>query len=322
MLRFKPFEKPMKYGGIKMFERVLLPLDGSELAETAIPYVRDLAGQLGAEVYLLHACPSEHQSHRHMHQIYMDNMAESLKLWIRKNSKPGQEPKIQAEVILGDPIQVIFDYIKQKSISIVALTSHGTSGFREWAMGSVADKVVRRAGIPTLLIRVKEGLNVPDKKGLIQKILLPLDTSDASKIAIPYAVELAKKLKADITLFSMVQTVYAYVNDMGTGTGLGFSGDSIDAATKKNTDEYLQGIEVEIRKAGVEVTHSSNIGLDAAYEILEIEEKIQPDLLVMATRGRSNIARWALGSVAEKVLVEGDRPILMVKETPGVDNHI
>jgi nucleotide-binding universal stress UspA family protein len=299
-----------------MFEKLLLTLDGSELAEAAIPYVRDLAGQLEAEVYLLHACPPEHQAYRHMHQIYLDDMAEHLKSRIEEKYHPGRKPKIQAEVILGDPVMVILDYIKQKSISIAALTSHGTSGLRVWAIGSVADKVVRRAGIPTLLIRSKEGLNVSEKKGLIQKILLPLDTSDASKTAVPYAVELAKKLKADIILFSMVQTIYAHINDMGTGIGIGFDGASIDAANKKNTDEYLQGLESEIRKAGVEVSHTSNVGLDAAYEILEMERNIQPDLLVMATRGRSNIARWALGSVAEKVLMEGDRPILMVKETP------
>jgi nucleotide-binding universal stress UspA family protein len=300
-----------------MFERILLPLDGSELAEAAIPYVRDLAGQLEAEVYLLHACPPEHQAHHRMHQIYLDSMAENLKLWIKENYHPKQEPKIQAAVMLGDPVMVIFNYIKQKSINMVALTSHGTSGLREWAMGSVADKVVRRAGIPTLLIRIKKGRSVPQKKGLIQKILLPLDTSAASKIAVPYAVELAKALKANITLFSMVKTIYAYAADTSMGTNLSFDGNSIDAASKKFTDEYLQGIENEIDGAGVEVTHTSSIGLDAAQEILEMEKKIQPDLVVMATRGRSNIARWVLGSVAEKVLVEGDRPILMVKETAG-----
>jgi nucleotide-binding universal stress UspA family protein len=90
--------------------------------------------------------------------------------------------------------------------------------------------------------------------------------------------------------------------------------DSVDVASKKYTDEYLQGIADEIRKAGVDVTQTSLLSMDAAYEILEMEKKIQPDLVVMATRGRSNIARWALGSVAEKVLREGDRPILMVKE--------
>ncbi len=299
-----------------MFEKIMVPLDGSELAETAIPYVRELAGQLGAEVYLLHVCPIEHRGYHHMHQIYLDEVAKNLKLWIKENSLPGQEPNIQSEVILGDPVKVIFEYVKQKSISMVALTSHGTSGLRAWAMGSVADRVVREVGVPTLLIRIKKGKSFTEQK-LIRKILLPLDTSDASKAAVPYAIELASKLNADITLFTMARTVYAYVSDTGMETGLGFDGEIVDAANKKHTEEYLQGVEDEIRKAGVQVTHASYLGLSAAYEILEMEKKIQPDLIVMATRGRSNIARWALGSVAEKVLVEGDRPILMIKEAVG-----
>ena len=83
-----------------------------------------------------------------MHQIYLNNIAENLRQRIKENLQPIQEPKIETEVIHGDPIKVIFDYVKQKSISMVALTSHGTSGFRSWAMGSVAEKVVRGVGHP------------------------------------------------------------------------------------------------------------------------------------------------------------------------------
>jgi nucleotide-binding universal stress UspA family protein len=291
-------------------------LDGSELAETAIPYVRDLAGQLEAEVDLIYACPPDQQTDLGMHQTYLNKAAENLKQKIKANWQPRQEPKIKTQVIIGDPVKVISDYVKQNAISMVALTSHGASGFKARVMGSVADKVVREVGIPTLLVRIKEANTIPQKKGLIQKILLPLDATDASKIAIPLAVELASKLKAAITLFSMAPSIYSQTM-LGTEMGLGFNGDSIDASTEKYTDEYLQGIENDIRKAGVEVTHSSYINIDAVHEILEMEKKIQPDLVIMATRARSNIARWVLGSVAEKVLTEGDRPILMIKETTG-----
>jgi nucleotide-binding universal stress UspA family protein len=302
-----------------MLERILLPLDGSELAERAIPYVRDLAGQLGAEVYLLHACPPEHKTYLRMHQIYLNNVAEELRSRLKADWQPSSDPRIQAEVILDEPVNAIFEYVKQKSISMVALTSHGSSGLRAWAIGSVADKVVRGVGVPVLLVRTKEGLPILEEKGLIRKILLPLDNSEASKIALPYAVQLAKKLKASIALFTMFQSIFTQMvssQDIGGGgiaMGAGF--DSIDAATEKYTNEYLQGIADEIRKEGVEVTQTSLMSIDAAFEILEMEKKIQPDLVVMATRGRSNISRWAFGSVAEKVLRGGDRPILMVKES-------
>jgi nucleotide-binding universal stress UspA family protein len=296
-----------------MFERILLPLDGSELAEIAIPYVREMSGQLGAEVYVLHVCPPEHQAYLRMHRLYLDNIGENLRQGIKGEPQSKRELKVYVEVIIGDPLKAILDYVKQKSISMVVLTSHGNSGLRAWALGNVADKVVREGGVPTLLIRIKEQPFVSNKEGLIQKILLPLDTSDASGIAIPYAVELAKKLKAGIALFSMVQTIYAQ-NVAGIGGTVVINLDSVDADSQKYTEGYLQGVADDIRKAGVEVTQTSLVSMDAASEILEIEKKIQPDLVVMATRGRSNIARWALGSVAEKVLREGDRPILMVKE--------
>jgi nucleotide-binding universal stress UspA family protein len=299
-----------------MFEKILLPLDGSELAEAAIPYVHDLAGQLEAEVYLLHGCPPEHQAYLHMHQIYLNNMADSLRKEITENWQTPLGAKVEAEVIIGDPVKVVLAYVNQKAISLVVMTTHGTSGVRARTVGNVADKVVRGVGIPSLLIRVKEGQHMAVKKGLIQRILVPLDSSDASKIAVPYAIQLAKKLKARITLFSMAQTVYAQSFD-GMQAGIGVNWDNIDAGTEKYTEEYLRSVENEIKEAGVDADHSTYLGIDAAYEILEMEKKTQADLVVMATRGRSPIARWAFGSVAEKVLREGDRPILMVRERGG-----
>ncbi len=304
-----------------MFEKILLPLDGSELAEAAVPYVSDLAGQLDAEVFLLHVCPPEHQQYLHMHQIYMNSIADNLRARIEQLSEGKRKAKVQSEAISGEATKIIFDYVKLKDISMVAITNYGSSGFRPWAIGNVADKIIRGVGVATLLVKIKDRNLKTDQKVSIKKILLPLDSSDASKISVQYAVPLAKKLNAGITLFSMTHTSYAQnINGAGMGTamgaGIGVNWDAIDAAAKKYTEEYLETVEVDIRKEGVAVDHVSNIGLDAAYEILELEKKIPADLIVMATRGRSSIARWALGSVAEKVLREGTQPILMIKEKP------
>jgi len=247
-----------------------------------------------------------------MNQTYIKSTADKLRQGIIELWNPGQEPKVQGEVVIGDAEKVILDYVKQKDINLVAMTTHGTSGIRPWSMGNIADKVIREVGVPTLLIRVKDG-HGPERKRLIQRILLPLDSSDASRVAVPYAVYLAKRLEAVITLFSMAQTIYAQNLD-GMGAGLGVNWDSIDTSTEKYTDTYLRGIEEEMKEAGVTVNRTSYLGLDAAYEILEMEKRTQADLVIMATRGRSPVARWAFGSVAEKVLREGTRPLLLVKE--------
>ena len=298
-----------------MFESILLPLDGSELAEQAIPYVRDLSVQLNAAIHLVHVCPTVHQNIAHMHKIYLDSVETTLRKEIKDLwSLPG-DPTIKSQILDGDPAPAIFDYIKQNNINLVAVTSNGASGLRSWAMGNVADKVVRGAGIPTLLVRIKESPPVV-RKGFIQKILLTLDSSEASKIAVPYGAELALRLKAKITLFGMAQTVYAQNLD-GMGVGVGVNWDSVDAATQKYTEDYLLVVENELKAKGIDVNHVSTLGIDAASEILELEKKLTADIVVMATRGRSGIARWAFGSTAEKVLREGELPLLLIREPPG-----
>jgi nucleotide-binding universal stress UspA family protein len=85
-----------------MFEKILLPLDGSELAEQAIPYVRELAGQLDAEVYLLHVCPEGHQNLVRMHNIYLEHTAYRLRQELKEASGSNREPILKAEVVGGN----------------------------------------------------------------------------------------------------------------------------------------------------------------------------------------------------------------------------
>jgi nucleotide-binding universal stress UspA family protein len=294
-----------------MFERLLLPLDGSELAEAVIPFTRELAGRMGSEVHLLHVCPPEHDYYGHMHRTYLEHIADTMRQSLDKDW-PGKIT-VTTEVVVGEPVKAIYDNIQENGISMVALTTCGSSGIKAWVLGSVAERVVRGANVPTLLVRVRGGMVTPGPQRPIRRILLPLDGSDASKIAVPYARELAKKLDAGITLFRMAETVYAQSVD-GMTAGIGVNWDEIDAQTQKFVNTEMEKIEEDLRNSGLSVSHAVTIGIDAAQEILEQEKKSNADLVVMATRGRSPIARWAFGSVAEKVLQEGELPLLAVRE--------
>jgi len=251
-----------------------------------------------------------------MHQIYLNYMANDFKRKMAKGKETSEVKNVNREVIVGDPEKIILSYIAEKNINLVVMTSHGTSGFRNGNVGNVADKILRESGIPALLIRIKETEQEKLSGISIKKILMPVDNSETSKVCIPYGKELAKKLGASITLFNMAQTVYAQSLD-GVGAGIGVNWDTVDAATLKHSQDFLAEIEKDIKADGIEVESSTLVGMDAAYEILEIERKIGADLVVMATRGRSQIARWAFGSVAEKVLREGNLPILLVRGKTG-----
>ena len=180
----------------------------------------------------------------------------------------------------------------------------------------MADRIFRETAIPFIIIPVKDVPWNPVKRVHIRRILLPLDSnSEVGQMVIPYAIQLAKKLDAGITLFTMAQTIYrSYIDPMGTLTGQGLDLEAIDKNSQKYAAVYLQELEDEIRKSGIaNVNQVSSLGMDVAREILLMEKNVQPDLVVMVSRGRSPLARWFLGSITERVLAGTDCPILLLK---------
>jgi len=140
-----------------------------------------------------------------------------------------------------------------------------------------------------------------------------------SEQSAPYAVELATKLKASITLFGMAEKAAYYsthISFVPYSMNMEAEYDRMDAAAERNVRTYLIGVEKELRKDGARVTHAVTLGITPADDILKQVDKANADLVVMATRGRSPVNRWAFGSVAEKVLRTGELPLLLVKEAP------
>lgn len=295
-----------------MFERILLPLDGSQLAEVAVPYGAELTARLGSEMILLHACAPEHQPFSNMHQLYLTEAVKGLERHMEKKFPRCEDWAVRAETVIGEPAEAICEYAEKNDIRLIVMAAHGGSGLKLWIMGSVAEKVVRAVKIPVLLIRCKESRPIEGRKRLISRILVSLDGSGTSEIAVSYAAELAQRLKAGITLYRMAEGRSIPSGDMDEDAPMVSA--TMLAAEEKRVLVYLTRIERALRQKGIPVTHRVTSGTDAAVEILEQGEKIKADLVVMASRGRSPIVRWVFGSVAQKILLEGDLPLLLVKK--------
>lgn len=298
-----------------MFEKLLLPLDGSSLAEVAVPYVGLLARRLGSEVILLHVCPPGMQPYRHMRQIYLEHVADNLRGIIRRGGSR-EKAKVMAKVMVGKPADIISDYVNRNQIPLVVLAAFGGSGRKTWLLGSVADKVVRAVNSPVLLVRSRNGSPSSEKPG-IHRIFLPLDGSEVSKQSVPCAVEFARKFKAGITLFGMAEKAayYSdYISFVPYSDGMTAEYERMGVVAERTVRHYLTALEKDIRQDGLRISHRVTLGIAPADDILQQADKAGADLVVMATRGRSPLSRWAFGSVAEKVMRGGDLPLLLVKE--------
>lgn len=142
---------------------------------------------------------------------------------------------------------------------------------------------------------------------------MPLDGSDLSKLALPAAESLASGLKVPITLFQMVRSAYFYSGDPVPFLDY----EKLTEEEMKNVRDRMAAFEADLGGKGIGVISRVVSGADAAEEIIRVTESSGIDLIVMSTHGRSGIAHLVLGSMAEKVLVKGKSPLLLVHARAG-----
>lgn len=300
-----------------MFERILLPLDGSEMSEMAVPYGEEIARNLGSELILLHVREPNHRpGDNHVHEVYLERLAEVLASNVSNDLSRGKSIKISKIVETGEPAENICNMVEKKSVDLIIISAVSISGLKIGKMlGSVADHICRTVPVPVLLLRSQGIEQKIAKKRLINQILLPLDGSNLSKLALPVGEELAGKLNVGMTLFQMANRIRLYDDGLGT---IGFVDYSrLDADKENRVRSEMIAIQKELADSVPNITTVVTSGFDAASAIIETGKKVNADLVIMSTNGRSGLGRWLFGNVAEKVLRYGDMPLLLVHARAG-----
>ncbi len=294
--------------GEKMFEKILIPLDGSEFAEAALPYGKEISRAFGSELILLHVCTHECRNYEHMHKIYLNSLAETLV----RNPTEGQPQSGNNNVTIkteeGSPSETIGTFVGKNNIDLIIMTSDGATDHKIETLGSVADHISRTVKIPVLLVKTRIAKPIENEKPLIKRILVTLDGSDLSKLALPIAEGLANKLQIPMTLFQMARDIYPYYGEPAPFVDY----EKMAADEERKVRAEMSAIEEEFRNKGQIVAWEVTSGRDAAHEISELSKKLGDCLLVMSTHGRSGFGRWALGSVAERALRQVKVPVLLV----------
>jgi nucleotide-binding universal stress UspA family protein len=271
-------------------DSIVVPLDGSKLAEVALPYAEELGARTGSNITLLTVLEFADRDYI----AYLQRIADVTKNHANKYLViPGsKEVNVCATTRVGNPAEAIVDFACKWDHKLIVMATHGRSGIGRWALGSVADKVVRApTNLPVMLIRGKKARPDLRHKRLFRKALVPLDGSVASQSVIPYISQLALKLDMELTLLQVVQRT----NHNG-----------------KEAEPYLQTQCAELQQQGVATNYRVQVG-SPADEIIDLADELMVDLVAMSTRGRTSVPLWTLGSIAQKVLLGGSTPLLLVR---------
>jgi nucleotide-binding universal stress UspA family protein len=308
-----------------VYKNMLVPVDGSKLAESSFDYAKELGGRLGTNVTILHVVNPGESETLPMHRAYVSHSAEVVRRRIsdiqkRLGKKQGAEvPHVSGEVVVGHAAEEILRYTGEKGVDLIVMSTHGRTGMWRWVLGSVADKVLRASPVPVLLVRSEAAGKGGFEKWADITVIVPLDGSPLAETVLPHVQALAQQIGNEMLKVVLIRVCEPPPTPAVPGAEIPFDWqrlmDENWAACKKTTKEYLTGVENHLKQTGLQVRSEpiEQMKYSVAEEIVEYANKIPLSLIVMATHGRSGASRWAYGSVAHKVLTGSSCPILMVR---------
>lgn len=280
-----------------MFRKVLVPLDGSKLSESALDPLKRLLGEVeGAQATLLFvndpdlvAPPSE------------ESVADAL----TRVSARVREWGLGCEVLResGDPAGLILDAVERLQPDLITMATHGRSGLQRLVRGSVAERVLRHVHVPLLMVNPEAEERSEDTA--FRRILVPLDGSPLADGILPYVIALARSVGSEVSLLR-VESLEPYISDPLIGV-------PFCEPTLWNPQAVMETLAPQLDRmveARVDAKIVARIG-DAAGEIATLANDY--DLVALSSHGRSGVSRWWFGSVAEQVLRVVNRPVLLVR---------
>jgi nucleotide-binding universal stress UspA family protein len=293
-----------------MFKHLLVPLDGSKLAEAVLPAARAWAERLHARLTLLHIteknAPATIHGEHHLAstreaETYLAALADTL-------ARPGLAVQWHVHEAEASVAQMIVDQAAELKTDLIMLNTHGSSGLREKLLGSIAQHVLREGTVPVLLIRPQRDA-LPGERP-IRNILLPLDGERVHETALPVAIELAELFGAAIHLVNVAPTAETLTGpDSVPGMMLPNAMRAVLDLAQQGGVEYLQRVRATIPGA----TTADVARGDPAKMIAALAQKVNADLIIMATHGRMGLDAFWSASVAPKVLHELAGPLLLVR---------
>lgn len=288
-----------------MFDRVLVPLDGSPVAEAVLPELWRMLRPHDSEVILLRSQqPIPVEAWVVPAAILPPGHSDYLLEVMNRFLLRGYRVRILERI--GPPASTIIQAAVDEQASLVAMATHGRKGLPRLLLGSVTEQVLRTCPVPLLAVRPtgisESACRAHPIDWPMRSVLVPLDGSERSKAIVPHAIEFARSFGASVA-------VLRALNPAAPASGVSSEGLSERDSAARQLGETSE----QFRLAGVHAETLLEEG-DPAERILNTCVTRRIDLIAMATHGRTGWSRLVGGSVAEKVLRETPVPMLVARE--------
>jgi len=305
-----------------MFDTILVPLDGSQLAECVLPHTVAIARSFDAEIALLRVLERNQTgaSSQLFDLVNWQINKTRATLYLDKVRTRFQELKIQARttVMEGLIAEGITEFAQNQGMKLIILSSHGRNGLTQWGISSITQKIILSAQTSLFIVRAHQygdhagELSEPP---VYQRILVPLDGSQRAENVLPIITQLANFHKSKIHLVQVIQTPEMARQMPPAREDIDLS-DQLVTRNREEAGRYLEQLKSRSYLEGIAVQTHLMTSDNAAVALHQLVAQEQIDMVALSAHGYSGNHQWPYGSMVNNFVMYGKIPLLVVQDLP------
>jgi nucleotide-binding universal stress UspA family protein len=297
-----------------VFDRILVPLDGSSLAECVLPHVVALARPFDAHIILLRTVVRQHEGEqaRAIDPLSWEMRKSEAEAYLAGVDSRLQEVGLQAEqvVLEGKAAERIVEFAHSRDVDLIVLSSHGRGGLSRWNINSVVQKVILRVYAPVLIVRAYETVAEDLGELRYKRLMVPLDGSQRAEYVLPVATALAGSHECPLLLAHVVSRPTLLARAPLTEEERELVERLVDHNRGK-AREYLDELESRL---SMDVESRLLVSDHPAAELHKLGEREEVDLVILSAHGQSGESQWPYGATALNFIAYGTTPLLIVQD--------
>jgi nucleotide-binding universal stress UspA family protein len=307
-----------------MINHILVPLDGSALAECVLPHVAAIAPVTHARVTLLHVLqqpqnggsapvdPVEWHLQKQNSEKYLEGIVNRL-------SESGILG-VESIILEGNPAGSVIDFARSNNVDLIALSTHGHSGLSGWNVSGVVQKILLRSYKSTLLVRAYMPSPAETTKIRYKRLFVGMDCSARSEYVLPFAINLAQFYKSQLILETVIEKP-RIINRMPVSQEITDLSNQFVEINQQAASNYFKQLLAQFSTKDLKIKTHMSVGDNVIAVLQDMAEESNADLVLLVAHGESGERRWPYGSVTTSFIAYGNTSLLIMQDLPDSEIH-
>jgi nucleotide-binding universal stress UspA family protein len=310
---------------ILMINHILVPLDGSPLAECVLPHVAAIAPVTNARVTLLHVLQQPHNGREnsivdpvewHLQKQKAEKYFEEIASRLGEAGVLGVEPVI----LEGSPAGSVIDFARSSNVDLIILSTHGNSGLSGWNVSSVVQKILLRSYKSALLVRAYLPPATGTTKVRYKRLFVAMDCSVRSEFVLPFAINLAQYHKSQLILETVIERP-RIINRLPPAEEIAELANQFVKKNQEAASHYFKQLLAQFSTKDLKIKTHISVGDNPISVLHDMAEESNADLVLLAAHGETGERRWPYGSVTSSFIAYGNSSLLIMQDLPADDIH-